>query len=126
VRLLLDTAILIFSVAAPERISRRAYDVVKNPENVRELSSISLSEIAIKTTLAKLDFSVEAAQQAIEDMDIRVLPFSADHAFRLFELPVHHRDPFDRQLIAQALSEGIPIVTPDEKFGLYTGLKIIW
>jgi PIN domain nuclease of toxin-antitoxin system len=54
------------------------------------------------------------------------LPYRADHAFSLFDLPLHHSDPFDRQIIAQALSEQIPVVTPDEKFGLYKGLKVIW
>lgn len=90
------------------------------------MSSVSLTEIAIKKTLGKLNISAEDARQAIQDMDIRVLPFTADHAFRLFELPAHHRDPFDRQIIAQAFAEGIPIVTSDDKFSLYKGLRLIW
>ena len=49
-----------------------------------------------------------------------------DHAFELFELPLYHSDPFDRQIIAQALSEKVPVVTSDEKFSLYKGLKLIW
>jgi PIN domain nuclease of toxin-antitoxin system len=123
---LLDTAVLIFSVESPERISKRATEVLKNPENVRELSSVSLTEIAIKATLGKLKFTAEIARQALEDMDVRILPFTAEHAFRLFELPAHHRDPFDRQIIAQAISENIPVVTSDEKFSLYKGVKLIW
>jgi len=54
-----------------------------------------------------------------------LLPFSAEHAFRLFGLALHHRDPFDRQIIAQAMEEDIPVVTPDDKFGLYKGLKVV-
>jgi len=123
---LLDTAVLIFAVESPERLSKRAVAVLKNPENIRELSSVSLTEIAIKTTLGKLKFSAEIARKAIEDMDIRILPFTADHAFRLFELAAHHRDPFDRQIIAQAFSEDVPVVTSDEKFSLYKGLTLIW
>jgi len=126
VRVLLDTAVLIFAVESPERLSKRASAALKNPDNIRELSSISLAEIAIKTTLGKLDISAEIARQAIRDMDIRILPFTADHAFRLFELPTHHRDPFDRQIIAQAFSEDIPVVTSDEKFRAYEGIEIIW
>ena len=57
---------------------------------------------------------------------VRVLPFTADHAYRLFGLPLHHRDPFDRQIIAQALCENLPLVTPDERLRTYEGLKIIW
>ena len=125
-RVLLDTAVLIFAVEAPDRLSKRAIGVLKDPDNVRELSSISLTEIAIKATLGKLRISAASARQALDDLDVRVLPFTSDHAFRLFALPVHHRDPFDRQIIAQALSEDIAIVTPDEAFSHYRGLKIIW
>jgi PIN domain nuclease of toxin-antitoxin system len=126
VRLLLDTAILIYAVESPERLSKRAASALKNLDNVLELSAISLAEIAIKAALGKLRLSAEVAQQALDDLDIRILPWTAAHAFHLFELPLHHGDPFDRQIIAQALSEKIPIVTPDEKFRLYKGLKLIW
>ena len=125
-RVLLDTAVLIFSVEAPDRLSKRALSVLKSSDNVRELSSISLTEIAVKATLGKLGFSEESARQAILDMDVRILPFTAEHAFRLFALPVHHRDPFDRQIIAQALSENIPVVSPDKRFGSYKELSVIW
>ena len=125
-RLLLDTAVLIFAVEAPDRLSRRATAALKNPENVRELSSISLAEIAVKSSLGKLSISAPLARQALDDLEVRVLPFTSDHAFRLFELPVHHRDPFDRQIIAQALSEDIAVVTPDRQFRSYKGLKLIW
>ena len=125
-RLLLDTAVLIFAVEAPDRLSKRAAAALKNPEHLRELSSISLTEIAVKTSLGKLSISALIARQALDDMDVRVLPFTSDHAFRLFDLPTHHRDPFDRQIIAQALSEDIAIVTPDRHFSSYRGLKLIW
>jgi len=125
-RLLLDTAILIYAVEAPERLSKRASAALENAENVLELSTISLTEIAIKTSLGKLKFTSAVARQALQDLDIHILPFTGDHALRLFELPLRHSDPFDRQIIAQALSEKIPVVTPDEKFRLYNGLKITW
>jgi PIN domain nuclease of toxin-antitoxin system len=123
---LLDTAVFILAVESPRRLSSRAAAVLKNPGNIRELSSVSLTEIAIKTTLGKLNISAEDARQAVRDMDIHILPFTADHAFRLFELPAHHRDPFDRQIIAQSFSENVPVVTLDDKFSLYKGLKLIW
>jgi PIN domain nuclease of toxin-antitoxin system len=126
VRVLLDTAVLIFAVEAPDRLSKRAAAVLKNPDNVRELSSISLTEIAVKTAMGKLRISAPTARQALDDLVVRILPFTSDHAFRLFELPLHHRDPFDRQIIAQALSEEVAIVTPDRQFGSYRGLKLIW
>jgi PIN domain nuclease of toxin-antitoxin system len=126
VRVLLDTAVFVFAVEFPRRLSARALAVLKNPQNIREMSSVSLTEIAIKKTLGKLNISAEDARRAIQDMDIRILPFTADHAFRLFELPAHHRDPFDRQIIAQAFAEDIPVVTSDDKFSLYRGLRLIW
>ena len=90
------------------------------------MSAISLSEIAIKQALGKLDLTAQDAMAGIVDLKIRVLPYTADHAFHLFGLPHHHSDPFDRQIIAQALAEGIPVVTSDEKFGLYKGVEVIW
>ena len=125
-RLLLDTAVLIFAVESPERLSRRAAAVLQNPANLLELSTVSLAEIAIKASLGKLRLSEAIVRDALKDMDIRTLPYTDEHAFQLFDLPLHHGDPFDRQIIAQALAEKIPVVTSDEKFGLYKGLKVIW
>jgi PIN domain nuclease of toxin-antitoxin system len=122
----LDTAALIFSAESPQRLSKRAYAALQAADNIREFSSISLTEIAIKNSLGKLRMSPESVRQAMQNMMVRVLPFTGDHAYRIFTLPLHHRDPFDRQIIAQALYEEIPVVTPDEKFRLYSGLKIIW
>jgi PIN domain nuclease of toxin-antitoxin system len=126
VRLLLDTAILIWAVESPERLTKRATAALENADNILEMSAVSLSEIAIKTARGKLKLSAAAVRQGLDDLDIRILPYTADHAFLLFELPLHHSDPFDRQIITQALSEKIPVVTSDEKFSLYKGLKIIW
>ena len=127
-RLLLDTAILIYAVEAPERLSKRAAAALKAPQNIIELSAVSITEIAIKASLGKLKLTAAMARQAVQDLDIRILPYTGEHALRLFDLPLHlqHCDPFDRQIIAQALSEKIPVVTPDEKFRLYGGLKIVW
>lgn len=125
-RLLLDTAVLIYAVESPERLSKRAAATLRNAQNVLELSTISLAEIALKAAVGKLKLSAATVRQAVQDLDIRTLPYTAEHAFELFDLPLHHGDPFDRQIIAQALSEQIPVVTPDEKFGLYRGLKIVW
>ena len=125
-RLLLDTAVLIFASQTPERLSEPARALLANPNNLRELSSVSVVEIALKVALGKLDISLSAVEQALEDMDVRVLPFTAEHAFHMFEVPAYHRDPFDRQIIAQALWEKIPVITADKKFSLYKGLKVIW
>jgi len=125
-RVLLDTAVLIFAAEATERLSKRAYAALRGMDDIREFSAVSLTEIAIKNTLGKLKMPAESVRQAMRDMLVRVLPFTAEHAYRLFELPLHHRDPFDRQIVAQALCEGIALVTPDERLKKYEGLKVIW
>jgi PIN domain nuclease of toxin-antitoxin system len=126
VRLLLDTAVLIYAIGSPEHLSKRAASALRNPDNILELSSVSLVEIAIKATLGKLPVTEAIARQAVEELSIRVLPYTAEHAFQLFNLPLHHRDPFDRQIIAQALCEKIPVVSSDQKLGLYQGLRLFW
>ena len=125
-RLLLDTVAFIWAVGSPERISKKAMRSLQHGQAKLEMSAISLSEIAIKQALGKLNLTPEDAMAGIADLKLRVLPYTADHAYHLFGLPHHHGDPFDRQIIAQALSEGLPVVTSDEKFKLYKGLEVIW
>jgi PIN domain nuclease of toxin-antitoxin system len=125
VRLLLDTVTFIWAAASPELLSRKAATALANPNAIRELSAISLAELAIKQGKGKLDFRMEDVAAAMSDLRVRVLPFGADHAWALFDLPWHHYDPFDRQIIAQALAEKITVVTSDEKFKLYEGLVVI-
>jgi PIN domain nuclease of toxin-antitoxin system len=125
-RLLLDTAVLIYAVQCPEQLSRRARVALQNEAISLELSAVSLTEIAIKNGVGKITLPADVVRKAVRALGIRIVPFSAEHAFRLFELPLHHRDPFDRQIISQALSENVPVVTPDRDFGRYDGLKIVW
>jgi PIN domain nuclease of toxin-antitoxin system len=125
-RFLLDTVTFLWAVGSPERISRKAMSALNNARAVREVSVISLSEIAIKQARGKLVFHQQDVVRGIADLQLRVLPYTADHAYNLFDLPLHHPDPFDRQIIVQALTENIPVITPDETFSLYTSLKILW
>lgn len=125
-RLLLDTVTFVWAVDAPERLSRAAQRALAGEQTIRELSTISLAEIAIKQARGKLIFSKEDVAKGLEELQVRVLPYTAEHAFALFDLPQRHPDPFDRQIIAQALSEGIAVATPDEAFGQYERLKILW
>jgi PIN domain nuclease of toxin-antitoxin system len=125
-RLILDTVTFIWAVSSPQRLSRAAIAALRKQTNVREISVVSLSEIAVKQLRGKLTFSKEDTIVGTADLRLRVLPYAAEHAFRLFDLPAYHADPFDRQIIAQALVENVPVVTPDEAFQLYKGLKVVW
>jgi PIN domain nuclease of toxin-antitoxin system len=125
VRVLLDTPVFIWLVARPARLSKEALRVLKKPDTVREISTLSLTEIAVKVSLGKLDLTKEQVRRKIADLEIEVLPYGAAHAYAYFDLPLHHYDPFDRQLIAQAIGEDIPILTPDEIFVKYP-VQVIW
>ena len=125
-RVLLDTSTFLWAVLHPENLSKAATAVLLDEATVREISVVSITEIAIKQARGKLTFSREDVLQGLEDVQVRVLPYSAEHSFTMFELPLHHADPFDRQIIAQALADEIPVVTCDRSFGLYSGLRVIW
>src|SRR5512134_1653209 len=125
-RLVLDTVTFIWAVTTPERLSRAAMSALRKPTAVREISVVSLTEIVIKQTRGTLTFGKADVMAGVADLRLRVLPYAAEHAFRLFDLPTHHADPFDRQIISQALVENIAVVTPDESFKLYEGLKVVW
>ena len=125
-RLLLDTATFIWSIASPQRISAVAASAIEPTNTQAEISSISITEIAIKHSKSKLNLPQATVEAAIERFKLQVLPYSAKHAYHFFGLPWHHVDPFDRMLIAQALAEGIPVVTSDAKFRLYKNLEVIW
>jgi PIN domain nuclease of toxin-antitoxin system len=126
VRLLIDTMVLIWAAQRSPRLSGRARRALESPGRALELSALSLSEIAIKTRSGKLNISEAEIHQTLSDLDIRVLPYTREHALKLFGLAWHHDDPFDRQILAQALEENIPVVTSDEAFGRYEGVRVIW
>src|SRR5919108_4083326 len=122
-RLILDTVTFIWAVSTPERLSRSAMSALRKGNAVREISVVSLAEIATKQTRGKLTFTQADVAKGVADLQLRVFPYAAEHAYRLFELPTHHADPFDRQIIAQALVENVAVVTPVESFKLYEGLN---
>src|SRR5579863_51319 len=124
-RILIDTSVLIFAALEPSRLTRKAFSILADSETTPEISIVSIAEIALKNATGKLVFPAIDVRHSMDDLEIRLLPFTADHAFRLFDLPLHHRDPFDRQIIAQSLHEKIPLITSDQKFNLYGG-EILW
>jgi PIN domain nuclease of toxin-antitoxin system len=109
-------------LSAPERFSERARALVVTSENELFLSSVSAWEIAIKYGLGRLRLPgtpADVVPDLMAETGVLPLPVHHSHALRVADLPPHHRDPFDRLLIAQAQLEGLPVLTADTQFGLY-------
>ena len=124
-RLLLDTHALIWALAQPRRLPARVAASVRDPENSVCLSAASTWEIAIKSTLGKISADVDEIVRAARDAGFDELPISVAHTIRVRQLPLHHRDPFDRVLVAQAIEEGLTVVTHDVAFRAY-GAPTLW
>ena len=125
---LLDTCTFIWMTVDPARLSRSAIDVISDPSNRRLFSSISVLEMAVKTRLGKLKLHApldQVVREGLRNGVVTELALTSQHAIAVSSLPMHHRDPFDRVLIAQAIEEGVPIVTDDREFASY-GHPIIW
>ena len=118
-RLLLDTHVLLWWLADDPALSPPARSLIADPLNQVYVSPISLWEIAIKTQIGKLHGDVSGIQVAALADGFVALPFTLDHAAAIAALPLHHRDPFDRALLAQALCEPLYLVTHDQLLHLY-------
>jgi PIN domain nuclease of toxin-antitoxin system len=122
-KLLLDTHLLIWSAWTPRRISSAARSLISSTDNELIFSAASLWEIAIKQTLEKDDFEIDARvlRRSLLDNGYGELPVNGDHAVAIRALPLIHKDPFDRILIAQATVEGITLLTADPIVARYPG-----
>jgi PIN domain nuclease of toxin-antitoxin system len=127
-RALLDTHVFVWFIGGEERLSRAARELVQDRENEILISVASLWEIAIKHSLGKLDLERPFAELIPEQLDrqgLGVLSLELKHLAEVDRLPFHHRDPFDRVIAAQALSEGIPVISVDAALDPY-GVSRIW
>ena len=121
-RILLDTQVWLWMLAAPDRLSEDARTRLADPSNELLLSAASTWEIAIKVGLEKLTLPgspERVVPEMIEASGVTPLPVHVAHTLRVAELPHHHRDPFDRLLVAQAQLEGVPICTADPVLARY-------
>jgi PIN domain nuclease of toxin-antitoxin system len=123
VTLLLDTQILLWAVNQPGRLPAVARALLTNPDNDLLFSPASLWEITIKNTLGRDDFRVEprVLRRGLLDNGYAELPITSAHAVNIDSLPRLHKDPFDRILLAQAISEGITLLTTDAQVARYGG-----
>lgn len=122
-KLLLDTQILLWAAGQPERLSRSARKLLNDARSELLFSAASLWEIAIKNTLGREDFRVEPRllRRGLLDNGYVELPVTSQHAVSIDGLPPLHKDPFDRLLLAQALCEGVTLVTADAQLAQYSG-----
>ena len=122
-KLLLDTQILLWAAGLPKRLSPAARKLLSDPQNTLLFSAASLWEVTIKKSLGRADFQVEprVLRRGLLDNGYTELPITSQHAVTVDGLPDLHRDPFDRLLLAQALSEGISLVTSDAQLAKYPG-----
>jgi PIN domain nuclease of toxin-antitoxin system len=118
-KLLLDTHALLWALAQPERLSGEARAAIADARNAVFVSAASSWEIEIKTALGKLRTPPDLEAQLTERRFLE-LPIRLKHALALRRLPLHHRDPFDRMLVAQAMVEGLTLVTSDEQVLAYS------
>jgi PIN domain nuclease of toxin-antitoxin system len=123
---LLDTNIFLLGLSAPERLSLTARNAMASAE--RFLSVASIWEVLIKVRIGKLPLPVPAGNYLTAQMSangVSVLSIKLEHVLQVERLHLHHRDPFDRVLIAQSLEEGWPIITSDPVFKKYP-IRVIW
>ena len=116
--LLLDTHVLLWWLDDNPTLLINAKEIIADGGNIVFVSAATIWEIRIKQTLGKLEIP-DNFRDVLEQQAFEILPITADHAHFIGELPAHHRDPFNRMLIAQALFEGFALVTRDNRFKRY-------
>jgi len=119
---------MLWAMYEPMKLSTTVRDLLADPANALIVSISSLWEITIKVSIGKMDIPGGDIDTVIRNLDafrIRILPIETAHLRELQSLPHHHRDPFDRMLIAQSLSEGLPLVSKDEDILRYA-LTTVW
>ena len=122
-KLLLDTHILLWAAGQPDRLPPSAQDLIAASENELFFSAANLWEILIKRGLGRDDFKADARvlRRALLDNGYSELPIGSEHVVAIDSLPMIHKDPFDRILVAQATVEGITLLTADRIVGQYPG-----
>lgn len=127
-RVLLDTHALMWMLSEPDKLSPKAREIIRKPDNEVFISIINLWEIITKRQIGKLAYSINVTQifrEQAEANGLELIEFRLPHLATLELLPMHHRDPFDRALIAQALAEDLTIISRDAAFNRYA-VTTLW
>ncbi len=117
-KIIIDTHIFLWAIAGDSKLSKKYIDALQTLSNTIYVSSISITELMIKSSIRKLMIDFDPINVAKES-GFELLDFSAEDAMALKNLPFHHKDPFDRMLISQALNRKFKIMTVDNKFKQY-------
>lgn len=122
-KLLLDTHVLLWAAAEPDRLKEPVRVMLSDPDNELFFSAASIWEVSIKSGLGRPEFSVDPnlLRRGLVDRGFLELAISAAHAAAVMELPPLHKDPFDRLIVAQARHEGFLLLTADEMVAAYGG-----
>jgi PIN domain nuclease of toxin-antitoxin system len=122
-KLLLDTHLLLWAAGDPSKLSKKAVDFIDSEDNQLFFSVASFWEIVIKQSLGRDDFKVDAQllREGLLANDYQEILMESKHAFAIKNLPLIHKDPFDRMLVAQALSEQMTLLTADMLVAKYSG-----
>jgi PIN domain nuclease of toxin-antitoxin system len=122
-RLLLDTHILLWMSDQPTLLSRSARDLLGDSANQLHFSPVNIWEIAVKNAAGRPDFEVDtrAFRNELAQRGFIELPVTSEHALAIGDLPLLHKDPFDRMLVAQATVEGVILLTADARLARYPG-----
>lgn len=123
-KVLLDTHVLLWAMQDSRQLSRVARKRIGAAE-AAYVSAASLWEIAIKAALGKLSIDSELLEEQLSASGLQQLPVTWQHAVQVRKLPMHHRDPFDRMLVAQAMSEPLRLLTHDERLSAYSDLVMV-
>lgn len=124
---LLDTHTLIWYINGAQELSQKARAAIEAEDAVNFVSIASLWEMAIKISLGKLELNTPFNQisRQMQENGFEVLPLAFEDTLTVSTLPLHHRDPFDRIIIAQSINQGLTLISKDENFGHYKA-KILW
>jgi PIN domain nuclease of toxin-antitoxin system len=118
-RILLDTHALLWWLEGDPRIERQAQDLIADPANDILVSIASLWEIVVKVRVGKLEADIRDIVAAVNAQGFETLEIGPEHLGELVRLPMHHRDPFDHLLIAQAIAEGLTLLSEDQHVSAY-------
>ena len=117
-KILIDTHIFLWMLAYPEKFNKKRRYELESPANEVFLSAMSIAELMIKSSIGKINIEFDPLEMT-KKMQVAVMDFTGIHALALGKLPFHHKDPFDRMIVVQAIVNNIALMSDDSKFTKY-------